>query len=92
MIMGGSVKVCKGDKLPNFFMMCLPGVFFLMFTPIPGEIRSNLTDAYFSNGLVQPPRSLVYFPPKKVTENQRIAKACHDYGCYLINIQTAMDF
>ena len=29
--------------------------YFVMFTPIPGEKSSNLTCAYFSNGLVQPP-------------------------------------
>ena len=28
---------------------------FLFFTPIPGEDESNLTCAYFSDGLVQPP-------------------------------------
>ena len=39
---------------------------FLIFTPIPGVSWSNLTIAYFSNGLVQPPtrNSLGKFSPK----------------------------
>jgi len=34
-------------------------IFGLGFIPKIGEMESNLTDSYFSNGLVQPPTSFV---------------------------------
>ena len=38
-----------------------------IFTPIPGDSWSNLTCAYFWNGLVQPPNSFLFFYHKKST-------------------------